>query len=37
VVSASGIGGFAHSGDGYLLRIKRWLLAHEGASLDPRS
>ena len=32
VVSARGIGGFAHAEDGYLLRIKRWLLAHEGAS-----
>jgi methylated-DNA-[protein]-cysteine S-methyltransferase len=30
VVSASGIGGFAHADGGYLLRIKRWLLAHEG-------
>ena len=36
VVSASGIGGFAHAQDGYLLRTKRWLLAHEGAS-DPES
>jgi methylated-DNA-[protein]-cysteine S-methyltransferase len=35
VVSASGVGGFAHADDGYLLRIKRWLLAHEGASTDP--
>ena len=32
MVSASGIGGFAHADDGYLLRIKRWLLSHEGAS-----
>ena len=31
VVSSSGIGGFAHSGGGYLLEVKRWLLAHEGA------
>ncbi len=30
VVSASGIGGFAHADGGYLLRVKRWLLAHEG-------
>jgi methylated-DNA-[protein]-cysteine S-methyltransferase len=31
VVSASGIGGFAHhDDDGYYLKIKRWLLAHEG-------
>ena len=29
VVSASGIGGFAHADGGYLLRVKRWLLAHE--------
>ena len=29
VVSATGIGGFAHRDGGYLLRIKRWLLAHE--------
>lgn len=36
VVSASGIGGFAHEDGGYLLRIKRWLLAHEGASIVPR-
>jgi methylated-DNA-[protein]-cysteine S-methyltransferase len=34
VVSASGIGGFAHEDGGYLLRIKRWLLAHEGVSFD---
>ncbi|MBI2318943.1 MAG: MGMT family protein, partial [Betaproteobacteria bacterium] len=31
VVSAAGIGGFAHSGGGYLLEAKRWLLGHEGA------
>ena len=36
VVSASGIGGFAHEDGGYLLRIKRWLLAHEGVSIGPR-
>ena len=31
VVSSSGLGGFAHhDDDGYFLRIKRWLLAHEG-------
>ena len=35
VVSASGVGGFAHRDGGYLLRIKRWLLAHEG--VVPRS
>jgi methylated-DNA-[protein]-cysteine S-methyltransferase len=33
VVSAGGVGGFAHADDGYLLRIKRWLLAHEGATI----
>ncbi|MBW4046878.1 MAG: methylated-DNA--[protein]-cysteine S-methyltransferase [Proteobacteria bacterium] len=33
VVAATGLGGFAHSLDpgGELLRIKRWLLLHEGA------
>ncbi len=33
VVAATGLGGFAHSLDpgGELLRIKRWLLQHEGA------
>ena len=29
VVARDGIGGFAHRGGGYLLEIKRWLLAHE--------
>ncbi len=29
VVAASGLGGFAHSSSGYLLEVKRWLLAHE--------
>ncbi|MGQ0652415.1 MAG: methylated-DNA--[protein]-cysteine S-methyltransferase [Betaproteobacteria bacterium] len=29
VVAAGGIGGFAHSTGGYLLEVKRWLLAHE--------
>ncbi len=33
VVSAGGIGGFAHSQGGYLLRVKRWLLAHEAGDL----
>ena len=34
VTAASGLGGFAHSDDrnGFLLGVKRWLLAHEGAS-----
>lgn len=31
VVSARGLGGFAHASDGYLLDIKRRLLVHEGA------
>ena len=29
VVAAKGIGGFAHSTQGYLLEAKRWLLLHE--------
>ena len=29
VVGAAGIGGFAHSNSGYLLRVKQWLLGHE--------
>jgi len=34
VVSASGIGGFAHhGGDGFFRNVKRWLLAHEGVAL----
>jgi len=37
VVSASGIGGFAHHTDGYFIAIKKWLLAHEaGARTDTR-
>jgi len=30
VVASSGIGGFANHDDGYFLKVKRWLLAHEG-------
>ncbi|CAN0623147.1 Methylated-DNA--[protein]-cysteine S-methyltransferase [Burkholderia multivorans] len=31
VVASGGIGGFAnHDDDGYFLKVKRWLLAHEG-------
>lgn len=31
VVAEGGIGGFAnHDDDGYFLKVKRWLLAHEG-------
>ncbi|CAG9169770.1 methylated-DNA--[protein]-cysteine S-methyltransferase [Cupriavidus pampae] len=34
VVSASGLGGFAHHGEeGFHLGVKRWLLRHEGAML----
>jgi methylated-DNA-[protein]-cysteine S-methyltransferase len=29
VVAATGIGGFGHSTDGFLIEAKRWLLAHE--------
>ena len=29
VVAAHGLGGFAHTSGGYLLEVKRWLLAHE--------
>ncbi|MRX10026.1 methylated-DNA--[protein]-cysteine S-methyltransferase [Pseudoduganella sp. FT25W] len=34
VTAATGLGGFSNSDDpnGYLLGIKRWLLAHEGSS-----
>jgi methylated-DNA-[protein]-cysteine S-methyltransferase len=30
VVAAAGLGGFAHSDGGYLIQVKRRLLAHEG-------
>ena len=30
VVSASGVGGFAHHAGGFLIDTKRWLLLHEG-------
>lgn len=33
VVAASGLGGFAHAGDGYLIAAKRWLLRHEGVAV----
>jgi methylated-DNA-[protein]-cysteine S-methyltransferase len=32
VTAAAGLGGFAHSGGGYLIEVKRRLLAHEGVS-----
>lgn len=31
VTSAAGLGGFANARDGWLLAVKRWLLAFEGA------
>lgn len=31
VLGKSGLGGFAHATDGWLLDTKRWLLQHEGA------
>jgi methylated-DNA-[protein]-cysteine S-methyltransferase len=31
VVAAAGLGGFANERDGFLLQVKRWLLAHEAA------
>jgi methylated-DNA-[protein]-cysteine S-methyltransferase len=30
VIAATGLGGFAHNGGGYLIEVKRRLLAHEG-------
>lgn len=30
VVAAAGLGGFAHQNGGFLIGVKRWLLAHEG-------
>jgi methylated-DNA-[protein]-cysteine S-methyltransferase len=33
VVSASGLGGFAHHDAGFLIGVKRWLLAHEAAAI----
>ncbi len=32
VVGTSGLGGFMHHSDGNAIDIKRWLLAHEGAT-----
>jgi methylated-DNA-[protein]-cysteine S-methyltransferase len=29
IVAADGIGGFSHTNEGYLIEVKRWLLAHE--------
>ena len=36
VVAANGIGGFAHSTDGYLIEAKRWLLLHETGEFELR-
>jgi methylated-DNA-[protein]-cysteine S-methyltransferase len=36
VVSAAGLGGFAHRTDGFLLFVKRWLLAHEARAVESR-
>lgn len=33
VVTRAGIGGFAHNEKGFLIDIKRWLLAHEGSAI----
>lgn len=35
IISATGIGGFAHQdGDGFHRNVKQWLLQHEGVRLD---
>ena len=34
VVAADGIGGFGHASGGYLLEVKRWLLAHEAPAFE---
>ena len=36
VVAANGLGGFAHSTDGYLIEAKRWLLLHETGEFELR-
>ena len=33
IAAGGGLGGFARNGGGFLLEVKRWLLAHEGVSL----
>ncbi len=35
VAANQGLGGFGRQGDGFLLDIKRWLLAHERQSPRP--
>ena len=36
VVAANGLGGFAHATSGYLIEVKRWLLAHEAPAFELR-
>jgi methylated-DNA-[protein]-cysteine S-methyltransferase len=36
VVAADGLGGFAHSTEGYLIEAKRWLLLHEIGEFELR-
>jgi len=36
VVAANGLGGFGHATDGYLMEVKRWLLAHEAPAFELR-
>jgi methylated-DNA-[protein]-cysteine S-methyltransferase len=36
IVAADGIGGFGHATGGYLLEVKRWLLAHEAPAFELR-
>jgi methylated-DNA-[protein]-cysteine S-methyltransferase len=34
IVAADGLGGFGHASGGYLLEVKRWLLAHEAPTFE---
>ena len=34
IVAADGLGGFGHATGGYLLEVKRWLLAHEAPTFE---
>ena len=36
IVAADGIGGFGHATSGYLIEVKRWLLAHEAGEFELR-
>jgi methylated-DNA-[protein]-cysteine S-methyltransferase len=36
IVAADGLGGFGHASGGYLLEVKRWLLAHEAPAFELR-